>query len=125
MNTVKTSGSINVWQHIPVSIQVCCVLQGYLAPAMVNYLSLLGWNDGSEKEIYSVEELQQAFTLDRITKSPAVFDKVKLAWMNGQHLRSLPGKYGSTQGLNVHGAEEVGRDVSFMRQGGQRGLGRK
>lgn len=64
--------------------------QGYLAPAMVNYLSLLGWNDGSEKEIYSVEELQQAFTLDRITKSPAVFDKVKLAWMNGQHLRSLP-----------------------------------
>jgi glutamyl-tRNA synthetase len=54
---------------------------------MVNYLSLLGWNDGSEKEIYTVEELWEAFTLDRITKSAAVFDRVKLSWMNGQHLR--------------------------------------
>jgi glutamyl-tRNA synthetase len=61
--------------------------QGYLAPAMVNYLSLLGWNDGTEQEIYSVDELTQAFALDRITKSAAVFDKVKLSWMNGQHLR--------------------------------------
>jgi hypothetical protein len=64
--------------------------QGYLAPAMLNFLSLLGWNDGSEQEIYTVGELTQAFSLDRITKSPAVFDKVKLAWMNGQHLRALP-----------------------------------
>lgn len=38
---------------------------------MLNYLSLLGWNDGSEQEIYSVEELQQAFSLERITKSAA------------------------------------------------------
>lgn len=129
---------------------------------MLNYLSLLGWNDGSEQEIYSVGELQQAFSLERITKSaagarraaglrwpaercwlgrghlrwplagasrgwssvlnalsrppgpppdpnqtrltlhpsptptptpaapPPVFDKTKLAWMNGQHLRALP-----------------------------------
>eukprot|EP00878_Enallax_costatus_P016251 GHUV01017045.1.p1 GENE.GHUV01017045.1~~GHUV01017045.1.p1 ORF type:complete len:348 (+),score=63.29 GHUV01017045.1:314-1357(+) len=64
--------------------------QGYLAPAMVNYLSLLGWNDGTEKEIYTVDELTHAFDLDRITKSAAVFDKVKLGWMNGQHLRALP-----------------------------------
>eukprot|EP00775_Hariotina_reticulata_P006873 gene6873-7089_t len=64
--------------------------QGYLAPAMVNFLSLLGWNDGTEKEIYTVEELTEAFALDRITKSAAVFDKVKLSWMNGQHLRALP-----------------------------------
>lgn len=67
----------------------CCLLfvKGFLAPAMVNYLSLLGWNDGSEQEIYAVEVLQQKFALERITKSAAVFDKVKLAWMNGQHLR--------------------------------------
>eukprot|EP00882_Tetradesmus_deserticola_P021836 GHRQ01023643.1.p1 GENE.GHRQ01023643.1~~GHRQ01023643.1.p1 ORF type:complete len:549 (+),score=257.70 GHRQ01023643.1:217-1863(+) len=64
--------------------------QGYLAPAMVNFLSLLGWNDGTEKEIYTVDELTEAFALDRITKSAAVFDKVKLSWMNGQHLRALP-----------------------------------
>ena len=125
---------------------------GFLAAAMLNYLSLLGWNDGSEQEIYSVEQLQQAFSLERITKSAAgewaqhsaargvrlqasmvwvrfrtgakkvtvaglrqsarlladfarascpvpplpclrpcaVFDKTKLSWMNGQHLRALP-----------------------------------
>jgi glutamyl-tRNA synthetase len=63
---------------------------GFLAQAMLNYLSLLGWNDGSEQEIYSVEELQKAFSLERITKSAAVFDKTKLSWMNGQHLRGLP-----------------------------------
>lgn len=57
---------------------------------MMNYLALLGWNDGSEQEIYTAEELQEAFEVERITKSPAVFDKVKLSWMNGQHLRMLP-----------------------------------
>ncbi len=51
--------------------------QGYLAPAMINFLSLLGWNDGSEQEIYTVEELTAKFGLDRITKSAAVFDKVR------------------------------------------------
>jgi glutamyl-tRNA synthetase len=75
-------------QHI--NEQIPPSMQGYLNEAMMNYLSLLGWNDGSEKEIYTVEELQKAFSLERITKSPAVFDKVKLSWMNGQHLRSLP-----------------------------------
>lgn len=64
--------------------------QGYLPQAMVNYLSLLGWNDGTEKEIYTTQELVEAFTIDRITKSAAVFDKAKLNWMNGQHLRALP-----------------------------------
>ena len=57
---------------------------------MLNYLSLLGWSDGSEQEIFTMEELQQAFSIDRITKSAAVFDKAKLSWMNGQHLRALP-----------------------------------
>lgn len=60
-----------------------------MSTAMMNYLSLLGWNDGSEKEVYTVDELAEAFSIDRITKSPAVFDAVKLQWMNGQHLRAL------------------------------------
>lgn len=64
--------------------------QGYLAPAMINFLSLLGWNDGTEQEIFTADELTQKFSLDRITKSAAVFDKVKLGWMNGQHLKALP-----------------------------------
>jgi glutamyl-tRNA synthetase len=64
--------------------------QGFLADAMVNYLALLGWNDGTEQEIFTRDELSSKFSLDRITKSAAVFDKTKLAWMNGQHLRALP-----------------------------------
>jgi len=65
-------------------------LEGFLPQAMINYLCLLGWNDGTDKEIYTVDELVQAFSLDRITKSPAVFDMKKLRWINGQHLRALP-----------------------------------
>jgi len=64
--------------------------QGYLPQAMLNYLSLLGWNDQSDQEIYSVDELIKSFSLDRVTKSPAVFDVKKLNWVNGQHLRALP-----------------------------------
>ena len=65
-------------------------LEGFLPAAMINYLCLLGWNDGTDKEIYTVAELIEAFSLDRVTKSPAVFDMKKLRWINGQHLRALP-----------------------------------
>jgi len=65
-------------------------LEGFLPQAMINYLCLLGWNDGTDQEIYTVDELIDAFSLDRITKSPAVFDMKKLRWINGQHLRALP-----------------------------------
>lgn len=59
--------------------------EGYLPDAMTNFLALLGWNegDGSQREMYSLDELVQAFSLGRITKSGAVFDKTKLSWMNG------------------------------------------
>lgn len=65
--------------------------EGYLPDAMVNFLALLGWNegDGSEREMYSLSDLTDAFSLDRITKSGAVFDKTKLSWMNGQYLRHM------------------------------------
>jgi glutamyl-tRNA synthetase len=66
--------------------------QGYLPAAMVNYLALLGWNDGTEQEVFSSGELSARFSVERITKSPAVFDRTKLSWMNGQHLRALPEK---------------------------------
>lgn len=63
---------------------------GFLPEAMINFLALLGWNEGNDREIYSVEELKECFTLERISKSPGVFDHAKLTWMNGQHLRALP-----------------------------------
>lgn len=64
--------------------------EGYLPEAMTNYLALLGWNDGSERELYTLPELVDAFDLSRVTKSPAVFDGDKLRWMNGQYVRALP-----------------------------------
>lgn len=66
--------------------------EGYLPVAMINYLATLGWNDGTEKEIYTVEELIEVFDIHRITKSPAMFDGDKLRYINGQHLRALSSK---------------------------------
>lgn len=63
---------------------------GYLPQGMVNYLALLGWGDGTENEFFTLEQLVEKFTIDRVNKSGAIFDSTKLRWMNGQHLRSLP-----------------------------------
>jgi hypothetical protein len=50
--------------------------QGYLPDAMINYLALLGWNDGTDKDIYTRQELIDSFDLNRVTASPAQFDQV-------------------------------------------------
>ncbi|KAM7471005.1 hypothetical protein LguiA_009188 [Lonicera macranthoides] len=63
---------------------------GYLPQAMVNYLALLGWGDGTENEFYTLEQLVEKFSIERVNKSGAIFDSTKFRWMNGQHLRSLP-----------------------------------
>ncbi len=59
---------------------------GYLPEAMINYLSLLGWSPPDEKEILSITELFELFDISRINKAGAVFDTVKLTWMNKQYL---------------------------------------
>ena len=61
--------------------------QGFLPEAMVNFLVLLGWNDGTEQEFFSREELIEKFDVTRIQKSPARFDLERLRWMNGHFLR--------------------------------------
>jgi glutamyl-tRNA synthetase len=61
--------------------------QGFVPEAMLNYLANLGWNDGTNKEIYTPQELCEAFSLERIVKAAAVFDMDKLRWINAQHLR--------------------------------------
>jgi glutamyl-tRNA synthetase len=63
--------------------------QGYLPEALVNYMALLGWNPGTEQEIFSFDELVGAFSLERVQKSGAVFDWEKLDWINGHYIRSL------------------------------------
>ncbi|CAI5971208.1 unnamed protein product [Closterium sp. NIES-65] len=62
---------------------------GFLPEAMVNYLALLGWNDGTEDEIFTPSQLVEKFSLSRVTKSAAIFDNAKLRWINGQHFRQL------------------------------------
>lgn len=62
---------------------------GVLAEAILNYLACLGWNDGTEQEIYTKEELIEKFSLDRIQNSGARYDETKLLWMNGQWIRRI------------------------------------
>lgn len=62
---------------------------GVLAEAMFNYLACLGWNDGTEQEIYTKEELIERFSLEKIQTSGARYDETKLLWMNGQWIRKI------------------------------------
>src|SRR3954470_21341384 len=64
--------------------------QGYYAPALMNFLALLGWAPDGETTIMSREELIERFSLERVSSSPAQFDYDKLDWMNGVYLRGLP-----------------------------------
>jgi glutamyl-tRNA synthetase len=65
--------------------------QGYLSEAMVNFLAMLGWSPGNDQEIFTRAELVQAFSLEGISSSNAVFNPEKLDWFNGQHLTRLSG----------------------------------
>ena len=64
--------------------------EGYVPEAMVNFLASLGWNDGTEQELFSADELISKFDITQVQKSPARFDEKRLLWMNGQWLRRLP-----------------------------------
>jgi glutamyl-tRNA synthetase len=64
--------------------------QGYLPEAFVNFLALLGWSPASTEEIFTVEQLAEQFSLDRVAHSGAIFDVEKLNWVNGQYIRSMP-----------------------------------
>jgi glutamyl-tRNA synthetase len=63
--------------------------QGYLPEALLNYLALLGWNPGTSQEIFSVDELVQAFSFERVQHGGARFDWEKLNWINGEYIRAL------------------------------------
>lgn len=63
--------------------------EGILPQALYNFLALLGWNPGDDRELMSREEMIEAFTVERLNPSAAVFDREKLLWMNGQYVMSL------------------------------------
>jgi glutamyl-tRNA synthetase len=64
--------------------------QGYLPEALINFLALLGWSWDGEHEMFSRADLVEKFSLERVNATPAVFNREKLEWMNGQYLRALP-----------------------------------
>ena len=64
--------------------------QGFLSDAMFNYLALLGWAPGDEREVFTREELVDAFSVEGLLKRDAVFDVKKLTWLNGEHMRLRP-----------------------------------
>lgn len=76
----KRTGDVAVSQYIE---------KGYLPEAVINFILLLGWNAGTEKEIFTREEMIREFTLDKVGKSGAIFDLKKLDWMNGWYIRKM------------------------------------
>ena len=65
------------------------IVKGYLTEAVINYIALLGWSPKGENEIFSLDELVSEFDISGISKSPAIFDSIKLKAINGEHIRRL------------------------------------
>ena len=65
------------------------IRDGILPDALVNFIASLGWNDGTEQEIFTIQELISKFSLDRVQKSGARFDEQRLQWLNGAHIRAM------------------------------------
>jgi glutamyl/glutaminyl-tRNA synthetase len=78
--------------HLPEINIVDFFKSGYLPETMVNFLALLGWNPGDQREIMKIEELIEAFDLKRLNKSNSLFDRKKLVAFNTEHIRSEPGE---------------------------------
>ena len=88
-NVMGTDGKKLSKRHGAVSVEEFRA-RGYVAPALMNYLALLGWSYDDKTTIMSRDELVERFGLERVGSSPATFDYDKLDWMNGVHLRELP-----------------------------------
>jgi glutamyl-tRNA synthetase len=65
------------------------IKKGYLKDAIINYIALLGWSPGDNREIFTLTELVDAFDINNINKAPAIFDEVKLSWLSGEYIRKL------------------------------------
>ncbi|MDE1924879.1 MAG: glutamate--tRNA ligase [Patescibacteria group bacterium] len=92
---------------------------GYLPEAVLNYDALLGWHPEGEKEIFSRSELIEAFTLERVQKSPATFDETKLLWFNREHLKLLSDTEFSKRLRDFSGVEADARLIPLLRERSQ------
>lgn len=73
----------------PVSISDDYKAKGYLPETIINFIALLGWSSGNDQEIYSLHELIEEFQIERVGRSPSIFDLEKMTWMNGYYIRHL------------------------------------
>ena len=86
--------------------------QGFLTETIVNFVALLGWSPEDDREIFSLEELVKEFDYHRMSKTPSVFDMVKLAWMNGEYIKAMDDDKFFTIAL-PHMKEVITKDVDF------------
>ncbi len=91
------------------------VTEGYLPEVIINYIALLGWAPKDNKEIFTLKELEESFSVDGISKSPAVFDYDKLSWLSGEYIRTMDKetffKHALSYYKEVFGEKEVPFDV--------------
>jgi len=77
----KRHGAVSVSEYVG---------QGYLPEAIVNFLAMIGWNPGTEQEIFTLDELIKEFSLEKVQKSGAIFNQEKLDWVNKEYIKKLP-----------------------------------
>ncbi|MFC0904467.1 glutamate--tRNA ligase [Clostridium sp. MT-14] len=90
------------------------IKKGYLKEAVLNYIALLGWNPGDEREIFNLQELVERFDYRNINKSPAIFDTVKLKWMNGQYIKNMPLEDFNSLALPYY-KKVISKDLDFLK----------
>lgn len=90
--------------------------QGFLTEAIVNFVALLGWSPEGDREIFSLEELVKEFDYHRMSKTPSVFDMVKLAWMNGEYIKAMEDDKFFEMAL-PYMKEVITKDVDFHKIG--------
>lgn len=92
------------------------VREGYPVEALVNFIASLGWNDGTEQEVFSVQELIEKFSLERVQKSGARFDEKRLEWLSGAHIRALAVDELYTRVKNYWPPEAVAAEESYKKR---------
>ncbi|MFA6095249.1 MAG: glutamate--tRNA ligase [Candidatus Paceibacterota bacterium] len=87
---------------------------GFLPDAVLNYMALIGWNPGTEQEIFSLDGLVESFDLSRVQKSGAVFNEEKLVWVNKEHLKLVPVEEFAAEVGKMLAASPRGRDRGWQ-----------
>ena len=91
------------------------IQQGYLTEALINYLALVGWNPGDEREFFTMDELVKAFSVEGLSRSPAIFDINKLTWFNAEYIRRMDPEAYFEKALPWFLLELGGMEMDFRR----------